>query len=199
MCFIRKYHSLIARATGCCTGDHARFYSFSSFSQVKVKPQKPIKEIREKLVRALTTKTIKRKCRLMTMMMNSKTTTLLLIHRSRSNVRWRKDIMHLKRSFIASDLTIAKSPPNRLSTKPMYRMPQVDEFYNKHVKNSADQSKQAIFDRLVPSHKQALVIGATCQQMLNIAKNRIKATLNPKSTTPARWNYSGAFKVSLLL
>lgn len=55
----------------------------------------------------------------------------------------------------------------------------VEEFYMKHVQNSATQSKQAIFDRLVTqpiAQAAAVAIRATCQQMLNIAKNQIKAT-----------------------
>lgn len=55
---------------------------------------------------------------------------------------------------------------------------QVEEFYMKHVKNSAESSKQSIYDRLVTqpiAQAAAVAIRATCQQMLNIAKNRIKA------------------------
>lgn len=55
---------------------------------------------------------------------------------------------------------------------------QVEEFYNKYVKNTAEQSKQSIYDRLVTepiAQAAAVAIRATCQQMLNIAKNRIKA------------------------
>lgn len=60
----------------------------------------------------------------------------------------------------------------------------VEEFYNKHVKNTAAESKQAIFDQLVTqpiAQAAAVAIRATCQQMLNIAKNRIKAAIkNPQ-------------------
>lgn len=55
---------------------------------------------------------------------------------------------------------------------------QVEDYYVKHVKNSAAQSKQAIFERQVTqpiAQAAAVAIRATCQQMLNMAKNRIKA------------------------
>lgn len=58
---------------------------------------------------------------------------------------------------------------------------QVEEFYVKHVKNSASQSKQAIFEQQITqpiAQAAAVAIRATCQQMLNIAKNRIKAAKN---------------------
>lgn len=58
---------------------------------------------------------------------------------------------------------------------------QVEDYYSKHVKNSAAQSKQAIFDQLVTqpiAQAAAVAVRATCQQMLNIAKNRIKAAKN---------------------
>lgn len=58
---------------------------------------------------------------------------------------------------------------------------QVEDFYVKHVKNTAIQSKQAIFDRQITqpiAQAAAVAIRATCQQMLNIAKNRIKAAKN---------------------
>lgn len=57
----------------------------------------------------------------------------------------------------------------------------VEDFYVKHVKNTAAQSKQAIFDRQVTqpiAQAAAVAVRATCQQMLNIAKNRIKAAKN---------------------
>lgn len=58
---------------------------------------------------------------------------------------------------------------------------QVEDFYVKHVKNSATQSKQAIFERQVTqpiAQAAAVAVRATCQQMLSIAKNRIKAAKN---------------------
>ncbi|XP_031627654.1 uncharacterized protein LOC116343614 [Contarinia nasturtii] len=58
---------------------------------------------------------------------------------------------------------------------------QVEDYYVKHVKNTAAQSKQAILERQVTQHISqgaAVQVRATCQQMLNIAKNRIKAAKN---------------------
>lgn len=58
---------------------------------------------------------------------------------------------------------------------------QVEDYYVKHVKNSAAQSKQAIFERQTSqpiAQAAAVAVRATCQQMLNIAKNRIKAAKN---------------------
>lgn len=58
---------------------------------------------------------------------------------------------------------------------------QVEDYYVKHVKNTAAQSKQAIFERQVSqpiAQAAAVAVRATCQQMLNIAKNRIKAAKN---------------------
>lgn len=61
---------------------------------------------------------------------------------------------------------------------------QVEDYYTKHVKNSATQSKQAIFDRQAKqpiepiAQAAAVAVRATCQQMLNIAKTRIKAAKN---------------------
>lgn len=62
---------------------------------------------------------------------------------------------------------------------------QVEEFFMKHVKNSAAQSKQSIYDRLVTqpiAQAAAVAIRATCQQMLNIAKNRIKAAITTQES-----------------
>lgn len=58
---------------------------------------------------------------------------------------------------------------------------QVEDYYVKHVKDSASKSKQAIFERQVTqpiAQAAAVAVRATCQQMLNIAKNRIKAAKN---------------------
>lgn len=55
---------------------------------------------------------------------------------------------------------------------------QVEDYFTKHVENSASQSKQAIFERQITqpiAQAAAVAVRATCQQMLNIAKNRIKA------------------------
>lgn len=59
----------------------------------------------------------------------------------------------------------------------------VEDFYTKHVKNYAVQSKQAIFERQVTqpiAQGAAIAVRAMCQQMLTLAKNRVKAVKNIK-------------------
>lgn len=54
----------------------------------------------------------------------------------------------------------------------------VDDFYSKHVKNYAAQSKQAILERKETQpivQGAAIAVRAMCQQMLSMARNKIKA------------------------
>lgn len=54
----------------------------------------------------------------------------------------------------------------------------VEDFYVKHVKTYAIQSKYAIFERQVTqpiAQGAAIAVRAMCQQMLTLAKNRVKA------------------------
>lgn len=64
----------------------------------------------------------------------------------------------------------------------------VEDYYVKHVKNYAAQSKQAIFGRQVTqpiAQGAAIAIRAMCQQMLTLARNRVKAVTNPNTNTTA--------------
>lgn len=57
----------------------------------------------------------------------------------------------------------------------------VEDFYVKHVKNYAQQSRQAIHERQGTQpivQGAAIAVRAMCQQMLTLARNRIKAVKN---------------------